>query len=198
MSHPLRRITKSSKFLLVIGIIAALLSAGVSVLFPLQYRADAGVLIVSQSRYGVDPYTVVKSAERVGENIVQVMKTNDFFEKVKVQEGYTIDWNHFDTLSEQKKRKRWQKDVQGSVVFGTGVLNISAYSTEKAEARALAGAAADTLVSKGWQYVGGDVTMQVVNRPVVTEWPARPHVLFNAIIGFVVGVLLGAFAVVRR
>ena len=51
---------------------------------PLEYRADAQALIISQSRYGVDPYTAAKSAERVGENLIQVMKTDDFYQKKDV------------------------------------------------------------------------------------------------------------------
>ncbi len=181
-----------------LGLIVAVLAGALSLLFPLEYRADAGVLIVSKSRYGVDPYTVVKSAERVGENLVQVMKTDDFYEKVKIQEGYGVDWRAFESLTERKKRKYWQKQLQGSVVFGTGVLNISAYHTDAQGARELAGAAADALVSRGWQYVGGDVTMQVVNSPVATDWPVRPNIIINAILGFFIGGLLGAFVVSRR
>lgn len=180
-----------------LGIIVAVLAGALSLLFPLEYRADAGVLIVSKSRYGVDPYTVVKSAERVGENIVQVMRTDDFYQKVKEHEGSTVDWRPFESLNERKKRKKWQKSVQGSMVFGTGVLNISAYHTDPKQARALAGSAADTMVTKGWQYVGGDVTMQVVNSPVVTAWPVRPNIIINALLGFIVGGLLGAFVVTR-
>lgn len=198
MHHsPLVRIQRGWKMIFGLGIIVAVLAGALSLLFPLEYRADAGVLIVSKSRYGVDPYTVVKSAERVGENLVQVMRTDDFYEKVKVQEGYTIDWRPFTSLSERKERKKWQKSVQGSVVFGTGVLNISAFHTDPRVARDLAGAAASTLVSKGWQYVGGDVTMQVVNSPVATDWPVRPNVPINVFLGFLVGGLLGAFVVSR-
>ncbi|PIR76661.1 MAG: hypothetical protein COU32_00915 [Candidatus Magasanikbacteria bacterium CG10_big_fil_rev_8_21_14_0_10_42_10] len=195
---PLSRILQGSKILVALGLVTAILAAGVTLLFPLEYRADAGVLIISQSRYGVDPYTVVKSAERIADNIVQVMGTDDFYEKVKQQDGYTINWNVFDTLDARKKRNAWQKGVQGSVVYGTGVLNISAYSTDPEQAKDLAGAAADTLVSKGWQYVGGDVTLQVVNHPVVTKWPVRPNIFTNAVLGFAVGVLLGALVVTRR
>ncbi|EKD67273.1 MAG: hypothetical protein ACD_48C00502G0004 [uncultured bacterium] len=199
MHHsPLTRILQGSKILLALGLVTAVLAAGATFLFPLEYRADASVLIISKSRYGVDPYTVVKSSERVGENIVQIIGTDDFYDKVKVQEGYTVDWNVFDNLDARNKRKEWQKHVQGSVVYGTGVLNVSAYSPDPTQAMQLAGAASDTLVSKGWQYVGGDVTLQVVNHPVVSKWPVRPNLVVNAFLGFLVGVLMGALIVVRK
>jgi len=86
MHHsPLTRMLQGSKILLALGFVTAVLAAGATFLFPLEYRADASVLIISKSRYGVDPYTVVKSAERVGENIAQIISTDDFYDKVKVQ-----------------------------------------------------------------------------------------------------------------
>jgi len=75
-------LTKRWKLIVAVGLIFSVASLGVTMLFPLEYRADAEVFIISKSRYGVDPYTVVKSAERVGENIAQVMKTDDFLAKV--------------------------------------------------------------------------------------------------------------------
>ena len=199
MHHsPFSRIRNGFKVVIAVGLITSVLAAGATFLFPLQYRADAGILIISQSRYGVDPYTVAKSAERIGENLVQVMKTDDFYQKVHETEGYHVQWQVFDELTARKKRKAWQNDVQGAMVYGTGVLNISAYSTDATQAAALAGATADAMGSKGWQYVGGDVTLQVVNQPVVTDWPVRPNIAFNALLGAFLGVLGSAFFVSRK
>ena len=62
----------------------------------------------------------------------------------------------------------------------------------------LAGAAVDTLASRGWEYVGGDVTIKVVNAPVATRFPVRPNLPLNGALGFVVGVLLMVLALLRR
>lgn len=83
----------------------------VSLLFPLEYRADAQALIISKSRYGVDPYTVVKSAERVGENLVQVIGTKDFYDKVMLQTGYSIDRTKFDNVSEKELGENYGKKL---------------------------------------------------------------------------------------
>ncbi|PIT86081.1 MAG: hypothetical protein COU33_05130 [Candidatus Magasanikbacteria bacterium CG10_big_fil_rev_8_21_14_0_10_43_6] len=195
---PAHLLKKNAKVLLLAGMLVGLASLLVSLLFPLQYRADAQVFIISKSRYGVDPYTIVKSAERVGENISQVLKTDDFYQKIITQEGYILDLKQFEGVPERTKRKRWQKTIQSSVVFGTGVLNVSAYHTDPNQAKAFAGAAVDTLVAKGWEYVGGDVTMKVVNKPVVTRLPVRPNVVVNTILGCIVGVLLMGVIVLRR
>ncbi len=195
---PLNLLLKRWKAIFVFGLIVGAVSVAVSFLFPLEYRADAQVLIISRSRTGVDPYTVVKSAERVGENVAQVMKTNDFFEKVMVQPGYSLDQSKFAGITERKKRKLWQKTVQTSVVYGTGILNISAYDTDPQVAIDYAGAAADTLSARGWEYVGGDVTIKVVNQPVASKWPARPNLPVNFAAGFVVGLALMSLLTLRK
>ena len=196
--HPIKKLLKRWKLIFLVSIILALLSGLVTLLFPLDYRADAQVLIVSKSRYGVDPYTVVKSAEWVGENIAQVMKTNDFYNKVMNQEGFAINKTRFQNVTERQKRKVWQKVMNGSIVYGTGVLNVSAYSPDQQDAKQLAGAAASALVEKGWEYVGGDVTIKIVNPPVVTKYPARPNILINIFLGFIVGGLLAGVKVVKK
>ncbi len=180
------------------GLVVAVLSVAASFLFPIEYRADAQVLIVSRSRFGVDPYTVVKSAERIGENVVPIVKTNHFFGKVMATPGYAIDKTPFENVPERIKRKRWQKAVHASVVYGTGVLNVSAYHTNPKQAVTLAGAVATTLVASAPEYVGGDVTMKVINDPVATRFPARPNLPLNAAVGFVLGAILRSFMVLRK
>lgn len=189
---------RRAKTILLIGASAAVLSLLATLLFPLEYRADAQALIIPQSRSGVDPYTIVKSAERVGENLVAIMKTDDFYQKVLDQSGHTLDTSRFIDVSERTKRKRWQKAVQTSVVYGTGIINISAYHSQPDGAKALAAAAAETLAAKGWEYVGGDVTIKVVNSPIVTRLPARPNVAVNVLAGFLVGLAVAGVWVVRR
>jgi len=167
-------------------------------LFPLEYRADAQVFIISQSQQGVDPYTTVKSAERIGENLSELLKTDDFFVKVSNQDGYNLDVSEFTSLNDRKRRKLWEQSVHGSVVYGTGVFSISAYHRSQEQAKALAGAAANTLVANGWQYVGGDVIIRLVNPPVVTQYPVRPNLLVNIVLGFLFGVLFISVFVIRK
>lgn len=186
------------KVIFLVGILFSIAALIITFLFPLDYRADAQVLITPKTRFGVDPYTVVKSAERVGENVAQVMKTDDFLAKVRAQEGHAIDWREFDQLNDRQKRKAWPKMVEGAVVYGTGVLNVSGYSPVPAQARELAAAAVEAIAAKGWEYTGGDMVMKVVNNPVVTAWPVRPNVAVNMIAAFVVGILLTSVIVVRN
>ncbi len=191
-------LVRRGKIIFGVGVLFALIGLGISFAFPLEYRADAGVLIVPKTRFGVDPYTVVKSAERVGDNLAAVMKTDDFRAKVTSLEGANLDWGKFNTLSPREQRRVWPQMVNASVVYGTGVLRVSAYNTDEIQAAAFAGAAAQTLATKGFEYVGGDMTIRVVDNPVVTPWPVRPNIPVNMALGFVVGVLVMSVIVVRN
>lgn len=191
-------LARRGKIIFGVGVLFSLIGLGISFAFPLEYRADAGVLIVPKTRFGVDPYTVVKSAERVGDNLAAVMKTDDFRAKLKSLEGTNLNWGEFDGLSALEQRRVWPQMVNASVVYGTGVLRVSAYSTVPEQAVAFAGAAAQTLAVKGFEYVGGDMIIRVVDNPVVTPWPVRPNIPVNMALGFVVGVLVMSVIVVRN
>lgn len=195
---PIELLVRRWRLIVFAGLSVAVLAVAVSLIFPLEYRADAQVLIISKARYGVDPYTAVKSAERVGENLLQVVKTNDFFLKTMAQPGYNVDKSRFENVPERTKRERWQEAVGASVVYGTGVLNISAYHHDKAQAEQLAGAVANALVASGWEYVGGDVGFKLVNEPVATRFPVRPNLILNFALGLVLGGILMSAAVIKK
>ncbi len=187
------------KRIIVGGFLLALFAGAISFVFPLEYRADAQMLVVSRTRYGVDPYTAVKSAERVGENIARIVGTDIFFAQVLSQPGFQLDTNRFVGTTERVRRKRWEQAIDASVSFGTGVLNISAYHTDPAQAKAYASAVMETLVERGWEYVGGDVSLKIVNQPVVTAIPVRPNIMLNVLAGFALGVLIsGGFVLSRK
>lgn len=194
----LRIMFRRRRFILAVSLLFALVAGIVTLAMPRQYRADAQVLIISKSQYGIDPLTTVKSAEQIGENLIQVMWTSDFLDKVKQQSAQTFDWQAFNNLSERDRRKKWKQDVQSSLVKDTSLLNVTTYHQDAGQARVLAEAVAATLESNGWQYVGGDVTISLVNKPLLSKWKVRPHIGVNIFLGFIVGMGLAGIAVIRK
>lgn len=188
---------KHLKFIISWGVVFALLSLLVSIFFPPYYSATTQVLIISRDRSGVDPYTQVKSAERIGENLAQVMKTTDFFNKVMSSGTTTFDKTRWQGLTDRKLRKQWQRDVEGTMAYGSSLLNIKTYSRTSDDAKALAAAVTETVSSRGWEYAGGDVAIKIVNDPLVSRFPARPNYIMNAGIGLVLGLLLSSWWVLR-
>jgi len=144
----------------------------------------------------VDPYTQAKAAERIGENLAQVVKTADFYGKVMESNG-NFDRVRWQEMSERARRKEWQKDVQAEVTYGSGLLKITGYGRSQDDATAFTEAVTQTIATRGWEYVGGDVIIKIVNNPLVSRLPARPNFLLNTLVGFVLGGLLAAWWVVR-
>lgn len=188
---------KHYKLILVWGLVIAIVSFGVSFLFPRNYSADGQVLIISKNRTGVDPYTQAKSAETIGSNLVQVMKTTDFYNKVMQYPGSAFDKSRWQNLSDRQQRRQWSKDVVATVVYGTGLMNVKAYSNNQTDAINLSNAVTQVMSSEGWQYVGGDVDIKAVSSPLASFLPARPNFILNFLVGFVVGVLVSSLWVLR-
>ena len=190
-------VAKNIKMVFLWALVLGLVSGIVSLLFPKQYSADSRVLIISRDRTGVDPYTQAKSAERIGENLAQVMNTSDFYGKVLASTEVPFNKDRWHTLTEREQRKKWQKDVQSAMVYNSSMLKITVYSDSRDDALAFAKAVTQTLVSRGWEYVGGDVALKEVSTPLVSRFIARPNLLVNMAAGFLIGSLLAMLWITR-
>lgn len=191
-------ILRNVKFLILWGIIMALLASIISLFLPKYYSGQSDVLITAYNRNGVDQYTQAKSAERVGEDLSQVVGTTDFYKKVMDVENATFDKNSWLSLSERKQRKLWQKNVSAGMNYGSSMLHLTVYAKTKAETVGFSQAIVATLVNHGWEYVGTDVTIKPVNDALVSTLPARPNFAINAFAGFVLGFLLSAWWVIKN
>lgn len=190
-------LSKHKKLIVVWGVIFALLTGLVSIFLPTYFSAESGVLIISRDRVGLDPFTESKLAERIGENLAQIIGTEDFFNKVMETTGNTFDKSRWQNLEPREQRKRWHRDVQAEVVYGTNLIKLTVYSVSKKDAFDLAMAVSQTLVGRGWEYVGGEVNLKVVNSPLVSRWQARPNLVTAAGGGLVVGMALASLWLLR-
>ena len=190
-------LAKQYKLFFLWGLVVAVVAGAVSFLLPISYSAETQVLIISHDGGASDPYTQAKSAERIGESLVAVIPTDDFYEKVMQASNVIFDrdrWNNYDART---RRKRWEKDVQGQVQYGTSLVKLTVYSTSQADALSLSNAVAETLASRGQEYVGGDISIKTVNSPLLVPLQTRPNIILNAILGFVCGMVLAAIWLVR-
>jgi capsular polysaccharide biosynthesis protein len=169
--------------------IGLLLSVLLSFLRPLEYSSVTRILI-TQELGAVDAYTASRSAERIADDLANVVYTSTFYDKV-MEAPFDIDESYFPT-DDKKKREAWEKAVTISVTRGTGLLTITAYHTDVAQAEQIARGVAGVLTSEGWTYTsGGNITVKVVDEPLDSKWPVRPNILINAFSGFVLGALGG-------
>ncbi len=190
-------LAKHAKLILTWGIVLALLSAGLSLFFPKQYLASSEVLIISRDKTGVDPYTQSRAAERIGANLAQVMKTTDFYNKVMASNAFSFDREAWKNLTDRQQRKKWAKDVQANMVYGTSLMSINVYSYSQDEAANFSNAITQTLAAQGWEYLGGDVAIKAVSNPLISQWFARPNILINSAVGLLIGILISGFWVLK-
>ena len=176
--------------ILLAGIIGMALAILLSFLRPLEYSSTTRILI-TQELGAVDAYTASRSAERIADDLASIVYTSTFFAKV-LSSGYDIDVSYFSN-DEIKRREQWEKAVSASVSRSSGLLSITAYHTDVAQAEELATAVAYVLTTEGWTYTsGGSITVQVVDEPLNSRYPVRPNLLVNGFSGLVLGLLGGA------
>ena len=170
-----------------IGMVAAVL---LSLTQPLEYSSTTRILI-TQELGVVDAYTASRSAERIADDLAGIVYTSTFFDKV-LNSGFDIDPTYF-PADVVRSRKVWEKAISASVSRGTGLLSIKAYHTDVTQAEEIARAVAFVLSTQGWTYTsGGNITIQVVDDPLNSEYPVRPNIPINGVSGFFLGGLAGA------
>jgi capsular polysaccharide biosynthesis protein len=189
----LEKLVSGWKRLLVYGLVAALLGVGISLLFPLEYSSTMRLLIIQKQLAETDPYTAIKGAERLSDNLAQIIYTTSFYDKVMAAK-FNIDKAYF-KVDERKRREQWNKMIATQVTRESGLLIVTVYHKDPAQASLIAQAIAFVMTTDGWQYVGGEPQVKLVDDPLPSRWPTRPNLPNNAITGFIVGAVFGGFRV---
>ncbi len=189
---------KQEKKTLILAItLTVVLSLIFSLVQPLKYSSTVKLLVVQKSSYSLDAYSALKSAERVGENISQIVYTSTFFNKM-MNSGFNIDETYFPS-DELKKRNFWKKMVYADVIEGSGVIEIKVFHENKKQANQIAQAITYVLTTKIGQYFDADnVSVQMVDSPIESGWPAKPNIPMNAAMAFVLGIMISAGYVVFK
>lgn len=156
---------------------------------PLEYASTVRLLITQPGATNTDPYTVLKSNERIAQNLSQLLYTSSFFENI-LNQAENVDRNYFPT-DEYDRRRAWSKSIGISLESGSGLMTVSIYHSNRAQARTLVLAATQELAKQAPNFFGYSVRVQVIDSPLDSRWIARPNFLNNALAGLVLGALLG-------
>jgi capsular polysaccharide biosynthesis protein len=176
--------------------LGALLAVAFSFAQPLRYSSTERILITQSNVAGLDPYTAVKSTERIAQNLSEIIYTSSFFNAVMAK-AQGIDPSYF-PQDEISKRDLWKKTIDTSVISGTGVMTITAYHTNRDQATELAVRVAQELVELTPTYFGYSVRVQIIDDPLPSRFFVKPDFLKNALLGAVIGLLLGSAWVLGR
>ncbi len=180
---------KRLNIILTFALIGASLSLVAALLRPLEYSSTLSLLIVPRNVSTVDPYTALRSIDRIADNLSQVVYTSTFFDKVMAGNA-ALDRSQF-SADEMKKRKKWRKTIAVAVNRGTGLMRLTAYHVKTSQARIMAESVANVLIAEGWQYVGGDLEIKLVDTPLESRFPVRPSIPTMIVGGGLVGILFG-------
>jgi uncharacterized protein involved in exopolysaccharide biosynthesis len=161
-----------------------------------KYSSQIRLLITQTNVTGVDPYTAIKSTERIGQNLSELVFSSTFFNGVINQGG--VDANYFTLNDEIDKRKEWAETVSVGVTPGTGVMYVTAYHPDRAQAAAIAIAVAGQLAEQAPNFFGYSVRVQIIDDPLPSRFYAKPDFASNMGFGLILGFLVGSAWVLAR
>lgn len=182
-------LSQKKKLIAIITGAFILLSLVLSLIHPLEYSATNRLLVIQPTNIGLDAYSATKSVERIGEKLSEVVYTTSFYDKV-MSSNFDIQKGYFKT-DERKKRKQWARMIDTQVIRGSGMLKISVYHTNKAQAAQLLNAITHVFHDSGWEYVGSmNIQITEVDSPLISKWPVRPNFILNGLIGLILGLIV--------
>ncbi len=161
-----------------------------------KYSSQVRLLITQTNVTGVDPYTAIKSTERIGQNLAELVFSSSFFNGV-INEG-GVDANYFTLNDEIEKRREWAQTVEVGVTPGTGVMYITAYHPDRAQAAAIAVAVSRQLAEQAPNFFGYSVRVQIIDDPLPSRYFAKPNFATNIGFGTLLGLLIGSAWVLGR
>lgn len=200
MSHISKMLSRQWKVLLVAGLLVSLLMVGIGLISPLEYRADAELLILTRQQSGTDPLTVARAQEQIAGQLAENVEKDLFYNQVIADNTLPSEVvERFTSIEDdRKRRKAWNKAVEARANVGTSLLTLTAYDTNAEHAEQLASQMAQTLIQNGTEYVGTLVVGRVVNEPIATDWPVRPNIFLHALFGFIIGIMGMGWLLIKR
>ena len=184
------QILRRHYWLVIISVLLAMaLAFFLTMLFPLNYSSTTQVMIIQKQLTESDSYLAAKASEKVAANLAQVMYSTSFLQAVN--ESALADLTKINSLEESDKRKAWGKAISAEVIPNTGILQITAYQTNPAQAEQLASALAATIVARGSEYHGGgeNIELKQINAPLTSKYPVQPNLLANLSLAALLGLI---------
>jgi len=171
-----------------IALIFILLMAAAMAAMPWKYESRSQILILQSFKNGIDPYVALKTNEYLGGLIVNVISSSSFV-KDAAQAGFNIDQNYFGD-GEEAQIKKWNKTVEAAALRDSGVVAVRVYHPDREQAEQISLAVNQALRANLNSYVGGgNVSVRVIDAPIVSRYPVRPNIILNLILAAVIGLI---------
>ena len=175
----------------VMAIVLIFLISGSALTFsqPLKYRSRSRLLIISN--LSADSYTVSKSNQYLSNLFSEVIYSSSFFDLTSNNSQYSIDKNYFNG-SYKKQMKTWINTVETRSTGDSGILEISVYHQNPAQAKQISLAINNTLMTKSFNYQGTNqeqIKFNVIDQPIVSDYPVKPNIISNLSASLIFGLI---------
>jgi len=172
--------------LVLVTLVACGAAVGLSLLPTRYYSSEIQLLIVQKQSEYTDAYTSQRAAEKIGTNLVKVVGTFDFMNRV-IATGY-ISGDVF-SASTEERRKQWEDMVESELVPETGILRVTGYGTEPGKAEDVALGVMQVLTTNAADYHGAGDAVQIkqIDGPVTSTRPVKPNIILNGAMAAVLG-----------
>lgn len=183
--------------ILMTSVALAAAAVGLSFIPTQLYSSEVSLLIVQQQDDYVDPYTSQKAAEKLGANLVSVVDTFDFMNRVIATGQVSAD---LFSSSTEERRKQWQQIIDAEMIADTGVLQITAYAPTVGEVEDIVLAVAEVLTTNASDYHGGGDSVQIkqIDGPVTSSRTVKPNIPLNGVLAALLGAVAAAIIFIVR
>ncbi len=162
----------------IYGIVALfiVLSAGIIAVQRFKYSSKSQLLVVQEYNSTVDAYNASKSTERLSSVLANVVTSNSFFSKV-LAASPTINVSYFGTTPKDQM-KQWDRTVTAKSINDAGIIAVTVYHPDRAEAEKIAGAINYVLMTQHSAYDGANdaVKIRLIDQPVSSSFPVQPNI----------------------
>lgn len=157
---------------------------------PLKYRVSSRLLIISDGTIS-DPYTIAKSNQYLGSLLSEAVYSGSFFQLLSTS-NYDIDWSYF-SGDYKKQTKIWKKSITARNVNDTGVMEVEVYHPNPYQAKQIAYAVNNALMTQNNVYQGSSagLRVKVIDEPTVSSYPVKPNILINVGAAIIFGLAFG-------
>lgn len=173
-------------FILIFLVIASVASFSQS----LKYQATSRLLII-QDGASSDPYTISKSNQYLSSLLSEAVYSGSFYDLMSTANS-NIDWQYFNGDYKQQIKK-WKKTISAKNINDTGVLEIKVYHPVPDQAKQIASAINNLLITQNNLYQGSNnnLKLKIIDQPLVSSFPAKPNLALNLGGALVFGLLFG-------
>ena len=181
-----------------LGVVASALALASVFLSGAAYKVQTDFLVSQSGMESMDYYTVARSAEYMGKVLGEVVYSEKFIDTAIATGKMNADALPTD---QRDRLEKWTSLVKVAEKPDLGIVTVTVYDNDQRNATKVSQAIAQVLTEKNNLFLGnGDkpVPVSILSGPILEKNPSMKMVLFAAIGGLLLGLILSITALFIR